>query len=217
MVRENGRMRRTVAITSALVAVLVGCDSDDTGTADTARVVQPGAPGDTTRELSQGDLDNIDTPAHTDADTAFMQRMIVHHAQALTMTSMVDSRTDSEDLPLLAQRISASQQAEIALIEQWLTDRGEPVATADHAHEMMPGMASPEQLAELEDARGEEFDALFLDLMIAHHQGALTMVADLYAAGGGLEPAVDHFARGVEADQSIEIERMKDMRQARAA
>jgi len=200
-----------------LVAFLGGCDSADTNDAEDVRVVQPGAPGDTTRELTQGDLEDIDAPAHTDADTAFMQHMIVHHAQALAMTSLVDSRTDSEDLPLLAQRISASQQAEMALIEQWLTDRGEPVTAADHAHELMPGMATPEQLADLDSARGDEFDALFLDLMIAHHQGALTMVDELYAAGGGLEPAADHFARGVEADQSIEIERMNDMRLARAA
>ena len=81
----------------------------------------------------------------------------------------------------------------------------------------MPGMATPEQLAELDAARGPAFDALFLDLMIAHHQGALVMVEELYAAGGGSEPAVDHFAREVEADQTIEIARMTDMQSARGS
>ena len=183
------------------------------------RTVQPGAPGEDGRELSDDDVAGLGAPEHTAVDTEFMQGMLVHHGQALAMTALVDERTDSEDVPLLAERITVSQEAEIALIEQWLTDRGEEVPDpTDHAtHERMPGMATPEQLAALENASGPAFDALFLELMIAHHQGALTMVDELYTAGGGIEPAADAFAREVEADQTIEIGRMTDMQSARGA
>ena len=222
-----GRSRRTLVavavavlvVAGAIAVIVVAQDSDGSGAADDGggvRIVQPGAPGQSGRELSQADLSSIEAPGHTAVDTEFMQHMRVHHAQALEMTALVDERTDSDDLPLLAERISLSQDAEIALIEQWLTERGEEIEPADHAeHELMPGMATPEQLAELEATRGPAFDALFLDLMIAHHQGALVMVHDLYAAGGGLEPAIDHFAREVEADQTIEIARMTDLQSAR--
>ena len=193
--------------------------SDDDGAADDVPTVQPGAPGEPGRELSAEDVAGIEPPEHTAADTAFMQGMLAHHAQALEMAGLVGERTDSDDVPLLAGRITASQESEITLIEQWLADRGEDVPEAgDHAeHGLVPGMATPEQLAGLGAARGAAFDALFLQLMIAHHQGALTMVDQLYTAGGGLEPAVDGFAREVEADQTIEIMRMTDMQSARGS
>jgi uncharacterized protein (DUF305 family) len=193
--------------------------SDGGGAEDGVRTVQPGAPGAAGRELSGEDVTGIEPPEHTAADTDFMQDMIVHHAQALEMAGLVGERTDSDDMPLLAERITVSQESEITLIEQWLTDRGEDVPeSGDHAeHGLMPGMATPEQIAELGDARGPAFDALFLQLMIAHHQGALAMVEQLYTAGGGLEPAVDGFAREVEADQTIEIMRMTDMQSARGS
>lgn len=193
--------------------------SGDGDAADDVRTVQPGAPGEAGRELSGEDVTGIEAPEHTAADTDFMRGMLVHHAQALEMAGLVGERTDSDDMPLLAERITVSQESEITLVEQWLTDRGEDVPGAgDHAeHGLMPGMATPEQLAELGAARGPAFDALFLQLMIAHHQGALAMVDQLYTAGGGLEPAVDGFAREVEADQTIEIMRMTDMQSARGS
>jgi uncharacterized protein (DUF305 family) len=193
--------------------------SDDDRAGDSVRTVQPGAPGEGGRELSDDDVAGIETPGHTPADTGFMQGMLVHHAQALEMAALVDERTSSDDMPILAERITVSQEAEIALIEQWLTDRDEavPEATDHDRHDLMPGMATPQQLDELDAARGPAFDALFLDLMIAHHQGALVMVEELYRAGAGLEPAVDGFAREVEADQTIEIMRMTDMQSARGS
>ncbi len=206
-----------VAVAGGFAVVRGSGGSGDGGSEDGVRTVQPGAPGEGGRELSGEDVAGIETPAHTAVDTAFMQHMLVHHAQALEMSALVGERTDSQDLPLLAERITVSQEAEITLIEQWLTDRGEavPLVTDDAGHEVMPGMATPEQLAQLSAARGPAFDALFLGLMIAHHRGALTMVDELYDAGAGLEPAVDGFAREVEADQSIEIGRMTDMQTAR--
>jgi uncharacterized protein (DUF305 family) len=128
------------------------------------------------------------------------------------MTALVEERTESEDLPLLAERIAISQDDEIAQMERWLAERGEEVAAADHEeHELMPGMLTDDQLHQLDQASGASFDRLFLGRMIAHHQGALQMVDDLYGAGGGLEPAADRFAREVAADQSIEIRRMEEL------
>jgi uncharacterized protein (DUF305 family) len=175
--------------------------------------VQPGAPGEPSRELGDDEA-AVEVPEHTALDTAFMQDMVVHHRQALAMTAMVADRTDRDDLPVLAERITETQETEIDQVERWLTDRGEdiPGDDEDHAaHEGMPGMATAAQLDRLEGASGPAFDRLFLDLMIAHHQGALTMVEQLYAAGGGLEPAADRFARDVEADQDVEILRMQEL------
>jgi uncharacterized protein (DUF305 family) len=199
--------RRTVAVVAAavvvallgVVAFLYGRDPNDSEGEDAdVHVVQPGAPGESVQELSSGDLAAIEAPRHNAADTAFMQHMIIHHSQALQMAALVETHTESDDVSLLAERIAVSQQGEIGLIEQWLADRREPLVAVDAA-------------------RAAAFDALFLELMIAHHQGALVMVEELYAAGGGLEPAADNFARHVEADQSIEIARMTDMLTARGS
>ena len=203
-----------IAVAALGAAVLVGLRLSDDPAG--ARVVQPGAPGQAGRTLSPGDVAAITPPAHNSADTLFMQQMIPHHAQALEMTALVDGRSRSTDLPLLAERIAASQQTEIDRMEAWLTERDEEVPAAhDHhggqQHELMPGMLTEDQLDQLAAARGGEFDRLFLEFMIYHHQGALAMVQQLYATGGGLEPASDQFAREVNADQNIEIGRMRTM------
>jgi uncharacterized protein (DUF305 family) len=144
--------------------------------------------------------------------------MIPHHAQALTMTAMVADRASSPDLPLMAERMDVSQRDEIRLMEQWLEDRGEdvPDASGDHGHgdgaaELMPGMLTDDELAQLEQATGPEFDTLFLQYMIRHHEGARVMVADLLSGegGGGQEPEVFQLAQHIDSDQSIEIARMK--------
>ena len=164
---------------------------------------------------------------HTAADTRFMQGMIAHHAQAVVMTRMVPTHTENAGLRLLAQRIDLSQQDEMATMRRWLRDRGEPVPPADtgHAahhvpgmqhepagHGAMPGMLTAQELARLDAARGVEFDALFLELMIRHHQGALVMVEQLLATpGAGQEPETFTFASEVDADQRAEIARMQGM------
>ncbi|HEY8544978.1 MAG TPA: DUF305 domain-containing protein, partial [Acidimicrobiales bacterium] len=153
----------------------------------------------------------------TPADTRFVQDMIAHHQQALGMVDLVPGRTARDDIPVLAERIRVSQEDEIARLETWLTDHGEdvPAPDAHEAHEGMPGMATPEQLTLLRSSSGAAFDGLFLELMIAHHQGAIEMVAQLYEDGGGLEPMVDDLARDIEADQSIEIGRMQELLESR--
>jgi len=214
---------RVAAVTAAAAAVLgagvygvVQVTHDEPGTQPPpARVVQPGAPGQPGRTLSPDEVAKLSPPAFTAADTLFVQRMIPHHAQALEMTALVAARHQSPDLPRLAERITISQRDEIALMQRWLTERSLAVPTphANHAgHDtLMPGMLNDEQLRDLANARGAAFDRLFLELMIRHHQGALTMVAELYATGGGGEPATDRFARDVNADQNIEIRSMQDL------
>lgn len=159
-------------------------------------------------------------PRHTAADVRFMQGMIAHHAQAVTMSALVPARTSRQDVRMLAERIDVSQQDEIAWMRTWLSDRGEAVpATGDHAHHgssappaLMPGMLTPQELAQLEAAKGVEFDRLFLTYMIRHHEGAITMVAQLFGSpGAGQEPWLFEFATDVDADQRAEIDRMRAM------
>lgn len=215
------RVSRRVMVSAGVVVVLGaalfafvrgGDDIPPAQDRDVGNVVQPGAPGQSGRSLSAEDLRGITAPAHTAADVRFMQRMIGHHAQALEMAALVDDRSTNVDLNLLADRIEVSQQDEIGQMQRWLKDRGQRVPQAHEAHEAgMPGMLTAEEWVRLTAARGVEFDRLFLDFMIRHHEGALTMVRELYAGGGGLEPAADRFAREVDADQSIEISRMRQM------
>ena len=187
-------------------------------------IVQPGAPGQPSATLSAEDLANLPRERYTDADVGFMQGMIHHHAQALRMTALVPRRTDSADIRLLARRIDASQVTEIEQMRRWLIARDEPAPILHRAHGhahgigqgQMPGMLNDTQLRRLEGARGAAFDRLFLRDMIQHHHGALVMVQRLYADNGGVESEADAFARSVDADQMIEIERMQGMLDERA-
>jgi uncharacterized protein (DUF305 family) len=155
-------------------------------------------------------------PGYTVADVKFMQHMIGHHAQALVMTAMAPSRGASDHFLQLAEKIDISQTDEIGLMKRWLTDRDQPLPPADYmAHMMMPGMLTPEQMAELEAARGREFERLFLTFMIRHHEGALQMVDELFdAPGAAQDPDIFRFVTDVDADQRDEIytmQRMLDM------
>ena len=177
---------------------------------------------------------------YTRADVEFMQGMIGHHAQAVTMAKWCLSRAGSAQLKVYCDKVARSQLDEIDLMQTWLRDRGEATTPYDpHAvhtmpamamdstmkmdstmhmnmdmgHDMlMPGMLTAEQMAQLEKARGTEFDRLFLTGMIRHHEGALTMVAKLFnTPGAGQTPEIFGFATGVDADQRAEIERMQRM------
>ena len=178
------------------------------------RLVQPGAPGEQSRAVTPEQA-AANRPRHTDADVRFMQDMITHHAQAVEMTSLLKSRSTSEDMQKLAQRIELSQDDEIRMMKGWLTARGAalPDPHAHHTHAgLMRGMASPEEMQRLANLKGPEFDRLFLELMIKHHEGALTMVEELFATpGAGQESEIFAFAADVNADQRMEIRRMGQM------
>lgn len=200
---------------------------------DGPRVVQPGAPGEATREWDGTGLGEVEGAAWTEADVAFMQGMIHHHAQALEMTALIDERTDTEAIRQMGLRMEISQGDEIALMARWLEERGRRVpdwramptmptghsgsgmdhAAMDHgAGPAMPGMLTPDQMRALEGARGPEFDRLFLEFMIQHHEGAIVMVRELFSApGAGQESRVFQFASEVDADQTIEIRRMRQL------
>ena len=151
-------------------------------------------------------------PGYTVADVQFMQHMIAHHAQALTMAAWVASQGASENVRRMAQKIDISQRDEIAFMEQWLQARGQAVPNPAHAHMMMPGMLTPEQLAQLEGARGGDFDRLFLTFMIRHHEGALQMVEALFqSAGAGQDSDFFRFVTDVDADQRDEIFQMQQL------
>jgi len=164
-------------------------------------------------------------PPFTAADVQFMQGMIAHHAQALVMVGWAAERAASPAVRTLAGRIDVGQRDEIALMQRWLRDRRQPVpdenelarhaAMGHHTGELMPGMLTAEQLAQLEKARGAEFDRLFLTYMIQHHEGAVAMVRKLFASrGAGQDITVFRLASDVEADQTTEIERMRSMLEA---
>ncbi len=193
------------------LAALLLC-SAATLSAQSVPIVQPGAPGQPVRELSREEAVALTRNDFSAADVAFMQHMIVHHQQAVAITSLVSERTNTPEIVTVAGRISASQDDEMAFMREWLDGRGAPHAMAgmSHAnHATMAGMASPEDLARLATLQGTEFDRLFLELMVKHHEGALTMVKDLLALPGtAADPRLFDFTSEVTNDQGTEIERM---------
>ena len=167
-------------------------------------VVQPGAPGKPSKTLPPSTTAKL--PPRSQADVEFMQGMIMHHAQAVEMTALIASHTENKDLRSLGARISSSQSDEIKFMKRWLAARGEPVSMAMPGMKdmdmsrpsdgtLMPGMLTPEQMEALRKAKGAEFDHLFLTGMIQHHDGALTMVKDLFdTAGAGQDAELFNFA-----------------------
>lgn len=183
-------------------------------------VVQPGAPGKPTRTLPPTMRAKL--PPSSPADVQFMQGMIMHHAQAVEMTALIESHTESREVTSLGARISRSQSDEIKFMKRWLASRGQPgsLEMADMPHKnmshesmaLMPGMLTPEQMEALRKARGQEFDHLFLTGMIQHHGGALTMVRDLFdTPGAGQDAELFNFATDVDSGQRAEIRIMQSM------
>ena len=195
-------------------------------------VVQPGAPGKATRALPAKTKAKL--PPLSTADVQFMQGMIVHHAQAVEMTALIESHTENKDVRSIGARISHSQADEIAFMKRWLVSRGQPIEmtmaemhnmhhgqmhqdkispTVSHDEMMlMPGMLTAKEMEALKQATGVEFDRLFLTGMIQHHGGALDMVKDLHdTAGAGQEAELFNFATDVDSGQRAEIRIMQNM------
>jgi len=187
-----------------------------------AVVVQPGAPGQPTKVLPSSTRAKL--PPLSAKDVEFMQGMIMHHAQAVEMTELINDRTNNKELRLLGARISHSQADEMRYMERWLKLRGESTSMpmpASHnmpgmdmsKHQMlMPGMLNEEQMDALKKAKAGEFDRLFLKGMIQHHKGALVMVDELFnTAGSGQDAELFNFATDVDSGQRAEIRIMEKM------
>jgi uncharacterized protein (DUF305 family) len=186
----------------------------------TAAGTQSGAP---LTPAEQAKADHGQMP-FTAADVKFMQGMIHHHAQAIVMADWAQTHGARPDVKILAQRIDVAQRDEIAFMQRWLKERGQSVPEPMELQpgmagmpgmsdsELMPGMLTAAQMAALDSARGPDFDRLFLTGMIQHHQGAITMVNQLFGTpGAGQELYVFRFASDVNADQQTEIDRMRRM------
>jgi len=182
-------------------------------------VVQPGAPGEPTRKLPSSTRAAL--PPRSPKDAEFMQGMIMHHAQAVEMTALIESRTENQELRTLGARISHSQAEEIRFMKRWLDARGQPTEIPMpkmpgmdmSSHPMlMPGMLTTKQMDALRKAKGAEFVRLFLTGMIQHHNGALDMVKDLFdTAGAGQDAELFNFATDVDSGQRAEIRIMQNI------
>ncbi|MGY6661178.1 MAG: DUF305 domain-containing protein [Glycocaulis sp.] len=202
--------------------------------ADGPPILQPGAPGEPTREISAERSRALSQTRHTAADTRFMQHMIVHHQQAVDMVALIEGRTSNASIIAIGGRIARSQDDEIALMRDWLMRRGEALEADDlhehhgagghdhhHAHHasddpddvpLMTGMLSVNQMRALAAAEGGEFDRLFLEGMIHHHEGALIMVDELLEHPGAAEDIImSDFTGHIVADQMAEILRMQNL------
>lgn len=212
------RQLRGIAVIAAVTAAVLtsaGCDGSggDNGSKDRAgggsSVVAPGKPGEPARTLSATEAAKaaagVDTP--NSADVRYVRMMIEHHAQALVLTRLVPTRSDSAAVKRLAERITAAQQPEIGAMKGWLSRHGHTGQAEGHDHDAMPGMATGTQLKELRAAKGKAFDQLFLKRMITHHQGAVTMATEVLSQGNNVQ--VEEMADDVVAQQTTEISRMR--------
>jgi uncharacterized protein (DUF305 family) len=214
---------RTRWISPAVLAAyaLAACTSTHRGAVRTS----PEPAGSHQSEVSDSARARADSVRHpyTQADVDFMSHMIGHHAQALVMAGWAPTHGASASVRILAERIINAQQDEIATMQRWLSDRGKPVPEARATgmkmmmnggeHEMlMPGMLTEAQMQQLDQAKGPEFDRLFLTYMIQHHRGAVSMVKDLFGTNGAAQDeTVFKFANDVNVDQSTEVARMERM------
>ena len=208
-------------VTTSLIvcALFAGCRASAPSVAVEAGGTSASTAASDAAAIARARADSARYP-YSAADIAFMTKMIGHHGQAIEMSRLAAALDAGPGVRRLAERIINAQQDEIALMRQWLRDRQQPVpeihptSTMGHhaGHVMMPGMLTPGQMKQLEEARGPEFDRLFLTFMIQHHRGAMEMVEELFATpGAGRDLTVFKLARDVNVDQETEVERMAQM------
>lgn len=197
------------------VGLSAACKTAGGGSSAGTKILQPGAPGQQTKTINTAQATDLSKVQATPADVKFMQGMIGHHAQAVEMVALIGERTANPQMNRLGLRIQISQDDEMNMMRKWLSDRGQEIP-GPHAHHMpggmMPGMLTDEEMTALAAAKGVEFDRLFLQGMIKHHGGAISMVEDLFKTpGAGQEGGIFAFASDVDADQRMEIDRMGAM------
>lgn len=208
-------IRLSSLFATTAIAVMIGAGAS----AQSVPIVQPGAPGAEGRILTPELAARVADTRFIAADAQFMQGMIHHHAQAVEMAALAKDRTSNKDLLTMAGRITASQEDEMKFMRDWLAARGiaqsAPMAAGhrDHGSIKMEGMATPQQMAALAASKDAAFDLLFLQLMTAHHAGALTMVEELLDhAGAAYDPVLYQFTSDVKNEQAAEIKRMAELR-----
>jgi uncharacterized protein (DUF305 family) len=217
MVAVRGCAAGMAALVCVLPGGLVGAQQTQP---EAAPIVQPGAPGMPSKRLPASTTGQA--PQRSQADVEFMQGMIMHHSQAVEMTALIPSHTENAEIHLLGARISRSQSDEMNFMKRWLIARGEPVSMAmpgmpemdmsGAPMKAMPGMLTPEQMEALRNAKGAEFDGLFLTGMIQHHNGALVMVKGLFdTPGAGQDADLFDFATDADNTQRAEIRIMQNM------
>ncbi|MBQ1074302.1 DUF305 domain-containing protein [Micromonospora sp. C31] len=172
-------------------------------------VIVPGRPGETAAIRPAEELRGAAASRHNSMDVWFVRMMIPHHAQALEMAELAGDRAADPSLRALAERIRASQGPEIGMMRGWLQARGLSTDVAGHDHGSMRGMQTPEAIRQLAAARGAGFDRLFVRMMTAHHQGAVQMATDLLKVGSDL--TLSEFANSVATEQTVEIDRMREL------
>lgn len=175
-------------------------------------MIVPGKPGEQASTIPPGAATAVEGSAPNEADLTFVREMIVHHGQAVELADLAPQRAQRRDVKGFADRIADTQRLEIDVYNRWLEQHDQPtVDPGGHgaAHAGMPGMATPEQVGQLREARGAAFDSLFLRLMVTHHEGALTMVEQVRKSG--VDVRVQEFADDVAVTQSDEIDRMRGM------
>jgi len=208
---------RAVITLAMLAACAAACRSAAPTSVDARPpIVQPGAPGQPSQVITAAKASDVSNIEYIGADIKFMQGMIGHHAQAVEMVALIPTHTSRDLMRMLGQRIEISQNDEIKMMQEWLQARHQlvPGVNAIHQHDavLMPGMLTEDEMRRLSEAKGPDFDRLFLEGMIKHHEGALTMVKELFATpGAGQDVAIFSFASDVDADQRMEIDRMGAM------
>ncbi|WP_246843135.1 DUF305 domain-containing protein [Allokutzneria sp. NRRL B-24872] len=217
---RRGRALRAAGLVLAMsvpAIVAAGCSASGRDESAAHPVILPGGPGQPARTIPADQAAGAQQkPKPNDADALYVERMIPHHAQALEMTKLVPSRAASEPVKTMADRIEKSQGPEIEAMKGWLRNNGKPVPGTGHdhggdasQHAGMPGMATPEQLRELAGLTGAPFEKRFVELMIAHHEGALTMAEQVRRDGADV--FVEQMADDVVATQTAEIATMRSL------
>ncbi len=206
-----------IAVFMGTIITLSGCTSDDPPQApradSTAPVIAPGRPGEEARTLSPDEAATaVPAPTANAADVKYVQDMIVHHQQALDLALLAPNRASSAKVKSLASRIKDTQGPEIQFMRSWLQQQEQRIPDHHAAHQGMPGMATPEQLEQLKAASGTAFDELFLQLMTAHHEGAITMSEQVLTDGSHIR--IEELANDIAVTQLAEIRRMRQLRTA---
>lgn len=220
MSRRRSAMIAAVVVAVAGVAVALGVRAAGSGdepaasaspspTSSPVPVIVPGRPGESASVIPSDQLPAPDGSLYNQADATFIRMMIPHHRQALEMAALAPDRAKHPQVRAVASRITAAQKSEVAFFQSWLRQRGLNEQEAGHDHAGMKGMQPPEALTALAGLSGDAFDKMFVDMMVAHHEGAISMATDVLRTGRDQE--VERLATEIGVEQSAEITRLREI------